>query len=100
MSAYAIWAARCARASRIGGISESIFWNLTPAETEGILKEASDEFRDRETLTDRRFALVCSTMCNLQGADCTLEDFLPKQETEVSQEEIEMKCALIFGTNS
>lgn len=75
-----------ARARRVASLPESLFWELTPAEVDGILCEALDEWRAKERAADYRAALISSCLYNChrdpkkQPEPFTPSDFLPSYE--------------------
>lgn len=75
-----------ARACRVASLPESLFWELTPAEVDGIMCEALDEWRAKERAADYRAALISSCLYNCHRdpkkhpEPFTPDDFLPSHE--------------------
>lgn len=77
-----------ARARRVASLPESLFWSLTPAEVDGIIFEALDEWRARQRADAFNAAMICSVLCNINRdpkkhpEPYTPDDFLPRIEPE------------------
>ncbi|MES2706074.1 MAG: hypothetical protein V4726_05660 [Verrucomicrobiota bacterium] len=69
----------------MASLPESHFWNLTPGETDEILREAIDEWRARERSAAYGQAMIVATLYNCHRdpkkhpEPFTPEDFLPRQ---------------------
>ena len=75
-----------ARAYRVASLSGDLFWSLTPAEIDGIICEALDEWRARERAAAYNAAMICASLYNCHRDSkthpdpFTPDDFLPRIE--------------------
>jgi hypothetical protein len=89
----------------VASLSADLFWSLTPAEVDDILREALSEWQARDRAAAHNAALICATLCNCHRdpkshpQPFTASDFLPEieddepEETpEPTQEEIASKA--------
>ena len=96
-----------ARAHRVASLSGDLFWSLTPAEVDGILCEALDEWRARERGAAYNSAMICASLYNCHRdpkshpEPFTPDDFLPqviKPKPEVPPEALTKKANFAMST--
>ncbi len=91
----AYWAGSVARAQRVASLSGDLFWGLTPAEVEQILREAIGEWRDKARAASYNAAMVCACLYNCHRdpkahpEPFTPADFLPQIEKPQPKDEID-----------
>jgi hypothetical protein len=57
--------------------------------------ELMKAWRDKEEREDRRTALLCTIIANVQGNKCKIEDFLPRKVKTTEEQEAELKANLM-----
>ena len=95
------------RASRLLGISNDEFWNLTPYEYNLILKDYNEEYKAKERLKNIRVAKIQVAIYNSRiglkrDQFMKIEDFVERTEEDKQQElrnKIELLKARKWGQN-
>jgi len=99
-----------ARAHRVASLSGDLFWGLTPAEVEQIMREAIGEWRDKARAASYNAAMICACLYNCHRdpkshpEPFTPDDFLPQIQkpepepvTEVPPEVVAKKVELAMN---
>ena len=98
-----------ARAYRVASLSGDLFWTLTPAEVDEIMREAVSEWQDKARAASYNAALICACLYNCHRdpkshpEPFTPEDFLPSIQTpkpEIPPDVVASKANMAMGALS